>query len=85
LVGDTGNSIVPHLHFQVTDGPTSLASNGLPYEISEFEVTGKTLGTKAFDEAESNGTLLAVTPFNPAQAVKRSIPLDQLIVSFPTH
>ncbi len=85
LVGDTGNSIVPHLHFQVTDGPTSLASNGLPYEISEFEVTGKTPGTKAFDEAETNGTPLPVTPFNPVQAVNRSMPLDQLIVSFPTH
>jgi murein DD-endopeptidase MepM/ murein hydrolase activator NlpD len=85
LVGDTGNSIVPHLHFQVTDGPTSLASNGLPYEIREFEVTGKTPGTKAFDEAESNGTPLAVTPFNPPESVKRSMPLDQLIVSFPAH
>jgi hypothetical protein len=85
LVGDTGNSIVPHLHFQVTDGPTSLASNGLPYEINEFEVTGKTPGTKAFDEAETNGTPLAITPFNPPQAVKRSMPLDQIIVSFPAH
>ena len=85
LVGDTGNSIAPHLHFQVTDGPTSLASNGLPYEITEFEVTGKTPGTKAFDEAETNGTPLAITPFNPPQAVKRSMPLDQLIVSFPAN
>ena len=34
LVGDTGNSIVPHLHFQVTDGPSSLSSNGFPYEIA---------------------------------------------------
>lgn len=85
LVGDTGNSIVPHLHFQVTNGPSSLASNGLPYEITEFEVTGKTPGTKAFDDAETNGTPLPVTPFNPVQAVNRSMPLDQLIVSFPTH
>jgi hypothetical protein len=76
---------VPHLHFQVTNGPSSFASNGLPYEISEFEVTGKTPGTKEFDEAESNGTPLAVTPFNPPQAVKRSMPLDQLIVSFAAH
>jgi Peptidase family M23 len=85
LVGDTGNSIVPHLHFQVTDGATSLASNGLPYEVNAFEVTAKTPGTKAFDEAETNGTPLAVAPFNPPQAVKRSMPLDQLIVSFPAH
>jgi hypothetical protein len=85
LVGDTGNSIVPHLHFQVTNGPSSFASNGLPYEITGFEVTGKTPGTKSFDEAETNGTPLAVTPFNPPQSVKRSMPLDQLIISFPAH
>jgi hypothetical protein len=82
LVGDTANSIVPHLHFQVTDGPSSLSSNGLPYEISEFQVTGATAGTKAFDEAESNGTPLPVTPVVPPQIVKHAMPLDQLIISF---
>jgi murein DD-endopeptidase MepM/ murein hydrolase activator NlpD len=82
LVGDTGNSIVPHLHFQVMDGPSSLASNGLPYEISEFETTGKSHGTAAFDQAESNGTPLPVTPFSPPQTVKQAMPLDQMIVSF---
>jgi Peptidase family M23 len=82
LVGDTGNSIVPHLHFQVTDGPSSLSSNGLPYEISEFQVTGATAGTKAFDEAESNGTPLPVTPVVPPRVVKHAMPLDQLIISF---
>jgi hypothetical protein len=82
LVGDTGNSIVPHLHFQVTDGPSSLSSNGLPYEISEFQVTSATAGTKAFDEAESNGTPLPVTPVVPPRVVKHAMPLDQLIISF---
>jgi murein DD-endopeptidase MepM/ murein hydrolase activator NlpD len=82
LVGDTGNSIVPHLHFQVTNGPSSLSSNGLPYEISEFQVTGATPGTKAFDEAESNGTPVPVTPVVPPRSVKQAMPLDQLIISF---
>jgi murein DD-endopeptidase MepM/ murein hydrolase activator NlpD len=82
LVGDTGNSIVPHLHFQVTDGPSSLASNGFPYEISEFQVTGETAGTKAFDDAESNGTPLPVKPVVPSRAIKQAMALDQLIISF---
>ncbi len=85
LVGDTGNSIVPHLHFQVTDGPSSLASNGLPYEISAFEATGKSHGTEAFDQAETNGTPLPVTPISPPQTVKEAMPLDQMIISFAGH
>jgi hypothetical protein len=85
LVGDTGNSIVPHLHFQVTDGPSSLSSNGFPYEIRDFEMTGKSDGTAAFDQAESNGTPLPITPFSPPRAVKEAMPLDQMIISFPAH
>jgi hypothetical protein len=82
LVGDTGNSIVPHLHFQVMDRDSSLGSNGLPYEIGEFQVTGKTGGTKAFDEAEEKGTRLAIAALSSVQEVKNAMPLDQLIISF---
>jgi hypothetical protein len=82
LVGDSGNSVVPHLHFQVMDAASSLGSNGLPYEIREFQVAGKTGGTKAFDEAEEKGTPLAITALSPVQQVKDAMPLDQLIISF---
>jgi hypothetical protein len=82
LVGNSGNSVAPHLHFQVINRPSSLAANGLPYEIKNFEITGKSSGTKAFDEAEEKGTPLAVTPISPAQQVKGAMPLDQLIISF---
>jgi hypothetical protein len=85
LVGDTGNSVVPHLHFQVMDGPSSFSSNGLPYEISNYEMTGKSRGTEAFDQAESDGTPLPLTPISPPQAVKEAMPLDQTIISFPEH
>jgi Peptidase family M23 len=85
LVGDTGNSVVPHLHFQVMDRPASLAANGLPYEIDAFQLAGKTPGTAAFDEAESNGTPLPVTLFRPPKAIRHAMPLDQLIVSFPAR
>jgi murein DD-endopeptidase MepM/ murein hydrolase activator NlpD len=83
LVGDSGNSVAPHLHFQVTDGPSSLSSNGLPYQITSFAITGKTPGTEAFDEAESKGTPLAVTHISPPETVKEALPLDQLVISFP--
>jgi hypothetical protein len=82
LVGNSGNSVAPHLHFQVMDGPSSLASNGLPYAIRDFEIAGKTPGTEAFDEAEAKGTPLAVSSVSPSQQVKGALPLDQLIISF---
>ena len=83
LVGNTGNTIAPHLHFQVMDGPSSLASNGLPYEIDSFEITGSTPGTAAFDKAEAEGTPLTITHVSPPKAVTDSLPLDQLVISFP--
>jgi hypothetical protein len=82
LVGNTGNSLVPHLHFQLMDQPSSLASNGLPYEIDNFEVTAKGVNTATFDQAESDGTPLPHTILNPSLHVKKALPLDQLIINF---
>jgi len=82
LVGNSGNSVAPHLHFQVTDRSSSLVANGLPYEMRDFQVTGKTSGTKAFDEAEEKGTPLAIAPMSSVQPTKGALPLDQLIISF---
>ena len=79
LVGNSGSSVAPHLHFHVMDGPSPLASNGLPYEIDAFSVTGHTPGTAAFDHAEGEGTPLAVAP---PRRVKRALPLDQSIIRF---
>ncbi|HEV3112867.1 MAG TPA: M23 family metallopeptidase [Candidatus Binataceae bacterium] len=82
LVGNSGNTIAPHLHFQLMNGPLSLASNGLPYEINAFQRSAISPGTKEFDEAEANGTPLAVKPVTPSDHVTNALPLDQLIISF---
>lgn len=83
LVGNSGNSVAPHLHFHVMDGPSPLDANGLPYEIDAFVVRGHTPGTAAFDVAEEKGTPLEVTPLTPALQATRALPLDQSVVSFP--
>jgi hypothetical protein len=82
LVGNSGNSIAPHLHFHVMSSPQFAASNGLPYVVDSFTVTGRSAGTEAFDEAESEGTPLEVTPVDPAERVTQAMPLDQYVVSF---
>ncbi|MDQ4063718.1 MAG: hypothetical protein M3122_07500 [Actinomycetota bacterium] len=61
----------------------SLASNGLPYEVDSFKVTGKNpAGTAAFDKAEAEGTPLKVARVEPPKKVTDAMPLDQLVVSF---
>ncbi len=82
LVGDSGNSLAPHLHFQVMDAPSSLAANGLPYRIDRYQITGRTPGTAAFDAAEADGTPLTVAPVTPPDMVRDALPLDQLIIGF---
>jgi hypothetical protein len=41
LVGNSGNSTEPHLHFHISDGNSPLGSEGVPYRQESFEVVGK--------------------------------------------
>jgi hypothetical protein len=82
LVGNSGNSVAPHLHFHVMSTASPLAANGLPYEIDGYRVTATSPGTSAFDEAEAKGTPLAITAISPPRQVTNGLPLDQMVISF---
>jgi hypothetical protein len=82
LVGTSGNSSEPHLHFQVTDGASPMATNGVPYLLRRFDATERGVSTAAFDRAIADGQPLACEPVTGPRGRARVMPMDLWIVQF---
>jgi murein DD-endopeptidase MepM/ murein hydrolase activator NlpD len=81
-VGNSGNSVAPHLHVHVMNGPEFLGSEGVPSVTDRFTVTGRVADTAAFDASEGTGVPLRVTPGVTESTHEDQMILDQNIVSF---
>jgi murein DD-endopeptidase MepM/ murein hydrolase activator NlpD len=80
LVGNSGNSTEPHLHFQLCDANSPLGSEGLPYALESFEVQGSgTMGPLG----PAAGADWKGTKSGPPQKREREIPAENEVVRFP--
>jgi hypothetical protein len=80
LLGNSGNSDVPHLHFHVMDGPEPLLSNGLPFVFRSFDSEGR-ITDDLEDIVEGRPLTIDRALVGPHQ---NQLPLDNQIVNFPS-
>jgi hypothetical protein len=79
LLGNSGNTDAPHLHFHVMDGPSPLRANGLPYTFTSFVGNGV---------VTSEATLWdgAPAPIDAAALAgphSNELPLNDQLITFP--
>jgi hypothetical protein len=67
LLGNSGNSDGPHLHFQVMSGPDPLLANGLPFVLSSFRLDGRMASMDADDAIQAGRPAPMQPDFNPRE------------------
>ena len=76
LLGNSGNSTEPHVHFQIADGPTFLSSEGIPYAMN-FDVVGN-CGVSVVD-----GQAAIKCSRHAPVAVKGGVPIQNELIRVP--
>jgi hypothetical protein len=81
LLGNSGNTNAPHLHFHVMDGPSPLNANSLPYAFTRFTGTGRIIDS-TIDAAIDTGAPFGVDDAALSGPHVNQLPLNNQIVDF---
>ena len=87
LIGTSGNSTTPHLHFEIMTTPEFFPTDSVPYVFSQFRLLGR-VPTRIWDDnlgLQPTG-MLPFIPAKPAALHCDQLPLDRDVVRFSaTH
>ena len=79
LLGNTGNTDAPHLHFHVMDGPSPLDANGLPFVFTHFSSRG--ILSSGLDDIIEKGKPAKIDPRLTGEH-RNQLPLNNEVVDF---
>lgn len=85
LIGTSGNSTTPHLHFQLLTTPTFFPTDSRPYVFDHFDLLGR-ITQRLWDDnlgLQPTGKLPFEAAAHPGPRADE-LPLDRTVVDFPS-
>jgi murein DD-endopeptidase MepM/ murein hydrolase activator NlpD len=83
-LGNTGNANASHLHFQVMNGPSAIASPGIPYVIDSFDYQGQISPQSMYDADDYlTGNFFGLDHRSTPETRRNQLPMAWTIIDFP--
>ncbi|MFH1037573.1 MAG: M23 family metallopeptidase [PVC group bacterium] len=82
LLGNSGNTDAPHLHFQIVDDKEPFASDGVPFVIDSFLIRGEPVSPESIEDDFKSGQPLQIKAGKSAGGHINKMPADLSIVDF---
>jgi murein DD-endopeptidase MepM/ murein hydrolase activator NlpD len=81
FIGNSGNSDAPHLHFHVADGSDPLSGEGVPFELTSFELLDE-LDVSSWERMLLENIPWRLPPNRQPKLHSDEMPIGEAIIQF---